>query len=210
MNTNEKLLELAYKIDAEGGTHGGSYAALLDALRENIQELDAKKAGTAKPLKIIKKMIKSNQKNYINRFLGYIKLDPDHFAFLDGHRVFISNSDLGYSEDENAAGLANTLKRALEHGNATEEIEISLTEVKEQLARNKANKDKLHPLIKQLEGYKIGLNPEFLKDCFEFSGSLKFIYEKRVNVHGCNVSPLFQVDESNNVISMLLPVNVQN
>ena len=208
MNTNEKLLELAYKIDAEGGTHGGSYAELIQALKDNIQELDAKKAGTAKPLKIIKKMLKSNQKNYINKFLGYIKLDSNRFAFLDGHRVFISNSDLGFSEDENAAGLANTLKRALEHGNATEEIEISLTEVKEQLARNKANKDKLHPLIKQLEGYKIGLNPEYLKDCFEFSGSLKFIYEKRVNVHGCNVSPLFQIDDAGDVCTMVLPVNI--
>jgi hypothetical protein len=207
MNSNEKILELIYSVENAGGIYSEQWQKLKNAVCENIQEETAKRNGVKKELNIIKKMLKSNQKNYNDRFLGYFNVSG-RFAFLDGHRVLLSDNNFGFAEDPQNVGNFKALEQiATLPADATEEIEISLAECKRQIAENKAAKNMLKPLVINCDGFRVGVNPQFAKDAIEFTGSNKFLFEKKVNARGCNITPLYQLT-GGEVATVTLPVNI--
>lgn len=191
MYSYAKLLE---KLDK------GSFGELREMLLDNIREEAANKNGSKKPFKIIQNMFKkTNNESFENKAIA---LSDGRFAFIDGYRVFIADTDLGYTKRADF-----NLEPALGNLELDREIEIDTSELKRFTAVVKAEKNDRKPFIIDCgNDYYIGVNPFFLKDAIDFSGITKMKYQKSRGQ--TQKTPMYFIDDSGKIVAIVLPVNI--
>lgn len=129
------------------------------------------------------------------------------YCFLDGHRVFISDTDLGFKASSKQFKLNNLFE---------EETESTITIPREYVEYIKKLLSKEHrkPMIIEDDGFFIAFNPEFLLDAIKFSNSETFYYSKKKGVSNWLKEypslhrPLYQKDANGNVLTVTLPVTI--
>ncbi len=135
---------------------------------------------------------------------GY-SLYGDKYCFLDGRRVFISNTDLGFKASDKQFQLDKMFE---------EKTETTITIPREyvEYLKKELSKEYKKPMIVEDDGFFIAFNPEFLLDAIKFSNSETFYYSKEFGVskelkeYPTLHRPLFQKDENGNVLTVTLPV----
>lgn len=153
---------------------------------------------------IIERMLnKTSDKN----MKGYSHYN-NQYAFLDGHRVFLSHTTLGVEESEHPFNIDPLFKVDLE-----EEIIIP-REYVEYFAKKKKDGWFYKPMVIEKDGFFVAFNASFVLDAIRFSNSEKFYFSKRhyttKQVDNFLISPLFQKDEKGEIITVTLPVNIKN
>lgn len=184
------------------------YDELRKMLEENIREEAAKKNGNKKPFTIINSMMKQKNVKEDERFLNKaIPMKDGRFAFIDGHRVFISDTDLGYTDRSN---LEIDRLLATEIPNFDSEVDIDLVKLKEFIALCKANKDTKKPYIIKVDNYYVAFNPNFAKDLIDWAnGNTKLKYQKHIAYNTNNqCNPLFSVNNEGQIVGCILPVHI--
>lgn len=186
------------------------YDELRKMLEENIREEAAKKNGNKKPFTIISSMMKQKNVKEDGRFLNTaIPMKDGRFAFIDGHRVFISDTDLGYTGRSN---FEIDRMLATEVPNFDSEVDIDLVKLKEFIALCKVNKDTKKPYIIKVDNYYVAFNPNFAKDLIDWAnGNTKLKYQKHI-AHDTNsqCNPLFSVNNEGQVVGCILPVYINS
>jgi len=177
---------------------------------ENIREEAAKKNGSKKPFTIINSMMKQKNVKEDGRFLNKaIPLKDGRFAFVDGYRIFISETDLGFS---GRSDLEIDRILATEVPNFDSEVDIDLVKLKEFIALCKVNKDTKKPYIIKVDNYYVAFNPNFAKDLIDWAnGNTKLKYLKHI-AHDTNsqCNPLFSVNNEGQVVGCILPVYINS
>lgn len=186
--------------------NAGDIKKVKEMLEANIREEAAKKSGNRKPLTIINSMMKAikNQDKMYNKTK---ELEDGRFAFIDGHRVFIADTDLGFEHTgENELTVINDFLKM----DFDSEIEVDMQDVKERIALNKANKIS-EPYVIKVDDYVVAMNPKFVKDLVDYTGNTTLRYAKKTNhEHHCQSNPLFSIDENGKVVAVILPVYISN
>ena len=186
----------------------GNIEKTKEMLLDNIREESSSKNGTKKPFTVVQNMFKKLDKADFERFGNKaIPMKDGRFGFIDGHRVFIADSDLGYTDRADFK-----LEQALQSVNDFDrEVEIDVTELKKFIAvvkaekRNKWESPKPY-IIEMADGYMIGANPNFLKDAIDYSGITKIRFVKSYG--NIQKTPLYFIDNENNIIAVVLPVYI--
>lgn len=196
MYSYAKLLE---ELDKE------NYDKLREMLLDNIREEAANKGGKKKPFAIIQGMFKklNDEVNFKNKA---VELSDGRFGFVDGHRVFIADTDLGYTERCDLK-----LEQLLGHPTFDGEVEVDVTDLKKFSATVKAEKKKNcgipQPYImKCSDDFFVGCNPFFLQDAINFSGITKLKFQKSIG--NIQKNPLYLMDDDDKIIAIVLPVNI--
>ena len=182
------------------------YDELRKMLEENIREEAAKKNGNKKPFTIINSMFKNKAlgENMKNKAMI---MNDGRFGFVDGYRLFISETDLGFS-DRGDLKLDQLLN--MEVPNFDSEIDIDLAKLKEFIALCKANKDTRKPYIIKVDNYYVAFNPNFAKDLIDWgNGNTKLKYQKHIAYNTNNqCNPLFSVNNEGQIVGCILPVHI--
>ena len=151
------------------------YEALLSMREELIEELrmsDVEKKGTPKKeITIIKNMMKANK---CNENFQKAQSYGDRFAFTDGHRLFITNTDLGYEISEKPLNIENIMKIERLH-----RIKFDLADLKIFIKENKGIKN-LKPYIVDINGELMGFKANYLVDAIDFLGTDEFEISSRI------------------------------
>lgn len=195
MYSYAKLLE---ELDKE------NYFKLREMLLDNIREEAANKNGTKKPFKIVQDMFKKTQDQFTNKAVA---MKDGRFGFLDGYRIFIADTDLGY-EGRSDFKLEQALPMSTSDFDM--EIDIDITELKKFIAVVKAEKKKDTPrpyIIQCEDGFMVACNPFFLKEAIDFSGVTKMRFTRYRNSN-IQKSPMYFTDNEDRIVSVILPVNV--
>lgn len=202
MNTNTKILETLEKEIAENTRYTGYeglFSKTIEMLRANIREETATKSGAKKPYKIIEKMLKSEQcKN--NNMMQKAHKYNDKYGFLDGHRLFITDNDMGYevADQEHTFRIEQLYNGIDTYDMAVIEIDIAEVRYFAKVAKGGKWESPKPYIIRTPDGF-AGFNPNYLIDLIDFSGSNKIKYIKRnAPIH------------SENMNALLLPVNVRD
>ena len=155
------------------------------------------------------------RKQIITRMINKVAHHPDmngyspyknKYAFLDGHRVFISHDSLGIQESGHPFNLEKLFT------NLDMESEIKIPREYVEYLKKVLSKDYKKPMIVEDEGFFIGFNPDFILDAIKFSNSETFYYSRKMAVtHNMKEvptlhNPLFQKDEDGNIITVTLPI----
>lgn len=171
--TNEKMLEVLYKLRALSAQGDGSEAArvLIDAenqLKEDIRHDCQKSRGLAKRDKLVTKVMNSASLTVRPLLRGWHACKNGKKAFCDGYRLYASDDNFGF---EKAADQINA-DLLLPTGN-TVPLTVDSSElkayIKEQkaLVRSKAQKD-VHPFTFDAGSFRIGFNPQYLLEFCQF------------------------------------------
>ena len=205
MNSYVKLLE---KLN------NGEIEKCKKMLLENIREESAKKSGAKKPYSIIKTMFSKDNGSMSEK--AFLNCD-DRFYFSDGHRFFSATESFGYKEiDKLESYKFIDMFKGVDFSGT---LNIDYAKIKESVAINKSLKSKwnIKPFIIYDPENDIycGFNPNFLKDLIDFTGMTKFVYQpNKSHTHNsknkCLISPIFAIDENNNCLGCVLPVNITN
>lgn len=189
MNTYAKILEAIRHYDIEKAI------AMLEA---NIREESAKKSGTRSIQKVIESMIKHADTNAQPRF-AECHVENGKYFFLDGHRAFRTDSNLGYREAEEGARFKG-LDRFFDNANCNDVLTFSKQDLQTFIKIDgiKRNRPGNPFLILSQNGNVYGFNPFFLLDYIDFTGKGEAI-ASRPN------API--MDE--NKTALVLPVNVR-
>lgn len=184
----------------------GKFGDLKEMLEANIREEAATKNGNKKPLTIIASMFKSI-KNVENMYNKAIPMKDGRFAFIDGHRIFIADTDMGYNE-RNYFQLDQMFDTLFDR-----EVDVDVIALKQFIAIHKGDKkgrgyNPVPFIIECEDGFKIGVNPRYLKDAIDFSGITKLKFTKSMG--NIQKQPLFFVDDNDKVIAVVLPVNIRD
>ena len=145
------------------------YQGLLSMREELIEELRIAEAGEKgtpkKDITIIKNMMKANKNEEI-----FQKAQPyrDKFAFTDGNRLFITDTDFGYGISEKPLNIEGKMKVEKLH-----KIKFDLADLKIFIKENKGIKA-LRPYTVDIKGKLMGFNAKYLVDAIEFSGTDEF------------------------------------
>ena len=175
------------------------YDELRKMLEENIREEAAKKNGNKKSFTIINSMFKNKAlgENMKNKAMI---MNDGRFGFVDGYRLFISETDLGFS-DRGDLKLDQLLN--MEVPNFDSEVDIDLAKLKEFIALCKANKDTRKPYIIKVDNYYVAFNPNFA------NGNTKLKYQKHIAYNTNNqCNPLFSVNNEGQIVGCILPVHI--
>ena len=182
------------------------YDELRKMLEENIREEAAKKNGNKKSFTIINSMFKNKAlgENMKNKAMI---MNDGRFGFVDGYRLFISETDLGFS-DRGDLKLDQLLN--MEVPNFDSEVDIDLAKLKEFIALCKANKDTRKPYIIKVDNYYVAFNPNFAKDLIDWAnGNTKLKYQKHIAYNTNNqCNPLFSVNNEGQIVGCILPVHI--
>ena len=171
------------------------YQALLSMREELIEELRIAEAGEKgtpkKDITIIKNMMKANKN--VEKFQ---KAQPyrGKFAFTDGFRLFITDTDFGYEISENPVRIEGIVNIKKLH-----KIKFNLADLKIFIKENKGVKT-LKPYIVDIKGELMGFNAKYLVDAIEFSGTDEF-----------EISNIIQPAYASNgeKEALVLPVNIK-
>lgn len=157
MYSNQAMLEAVMKYDL---------TAVEEMLKANLREETASARGSRKGYKIVESMIKKT--NERPEFKMAHKFG-DKFAFLDGHRLFVADNDLGYENAVVPFNVANMFPKSTEDFT---EVEIDYSELTYFI---KVWGKKLKPYFFKAGNKIIGINPKYLKDAIDYSGSNKIL-----------------------------------
>ena len=151
--------------------------------------------------RMINKVTSSNMKGYSSY--------NEQYAFLDGHRVFLYNDSLGVKESEKPIDL----KILFSNIHLEDEITIP-REYVEYFSKKKKDGWFYKPMVVEEDGFFLAFNPSFLLDAIKFSNSETFYFDKEMNrgktLLNFLISPLYQKDEQGNIVTVTLPVNIEN
>lgn len=174
--------------------NGGLYSEkVLEMLKANLREESAAKIGNKKGYKIVESMIKKADTDVQPNF-GKAHPYGDRFAFLDGHRIFVSDTDLGYEISEKPYRVENMFP-VVELTPITIDYEELNYFIKLWAKMKK-------PYIFKVGEKVIGVNPRYLKDVIDYSGSTTIL----VCAENTGRSPIYAEDKS----CMTLPVNIKD
>ena len=172
MNTNGQLLKVAESILNGHTADGNAIEKLIDMLRENIREEEAKKNGAkVQPLKVIEKMIKGIDKaNAIEARFAKAHPCGDRFGFTEGHRIFISNTSCGFPiADIDALNI----KRFIDGVQTNEHLKLDRSEIALYIKMNRITTRNTHtkkPFVVETDGGElVAFNPLFLLDFIDFT-----------------------------------------
>lgn len=196
MNTNTMLLQ-AY--------NERKFGLLKRMLEENLLEEQRPKAKgrKRKPETIINSMFKSKHLKFDDNMKNKaMPLSDKRFAFTDGMRIFISNTNMGFEEGDMRLN-------AILDNQFDSTLVIDTEKIFEKITENKANKNDKEPIVFEVEDYKIGLNPKFVKDLIDFTGITTLKYTKQLSNTKSLKTPLFAVNEKNKIMGCVLPVMIQ-
>ena len=182
MTSNSRLLELleGYEVDK-----------VIELIKENIREEAAKSTGKKNLYTILKRVLKDGSR--IQYTVGH-KVG-EKIAFLDGHRMFLTDNDYGFEVvDKPDYRYINNLENFLPQNTYDlKEVEIDLAELRYFI---KVWGKKKKAYMFHAGNTVIGVNPHYLKDLIDFTGSNKILVSKWN-------APIF----SKNLDALLLPVN---
>lgn len=166
---------------------------------------------------IVNQMIKKVDNKYPN-MNGY-SIVNNRYAFLDGHRVFIYDTDLDIKASENPYNINGMLNLDNLEGKIT--IPRAYVEY-----IYKANKDlrPYYPMVVEDDGFYFAFNPKYLLDAIKFSNSETFYYEQKERRYSTNVfdfnsldnderylkQPLFQKNKNGDITTVILPVSLKD
>lgn len=158
MVKNEKLLELL---------KGENYDALYEAIMNNIREESAKGIGKKNQLTLIKKIIAASKRNYSDKS-DMMKAHPygDKYAFIDGHRIYISENLYDYEVAENPYPVAKMLDPICFDNLIPVKVDVVALET-----FIKTNKKNQKPFIIKFNEMYIGVNANFLKEGLQYTNS---------------------------------------
>lgn len=178
MYSNQAILEAVARFEIE---------TAQEMLKSNIREECENAKGNRKGYKIIESMIKKSDDNPI--FKGYHTYG-DKVAFLDGRRLFVSDTNMGYEKVESQFNVDNMFRNLPD----MKEVEINYSEL---VYFIKIWGKYKKPYFFKAGNQAIGCNPKYLKDLIDYTGC------NRVKVIKYN-APIYAKD----MTALLLPVNM--
>lgn len=206
MNTTKmyKLLtdnEQAFKQDGNYITYQ-VYDELLGMVREELAKEAEKSAGR-----------KPNVRNAVKKFLGddvrpYLQKaniqelnGKTYYGYCDGFKLAWSPVDFNLGVNENGQGL--NWKRLLEdYGNkARTAVTINKADVIQFIKEHRGERHPSPYTIRTESGYEMDFNPEYLKNCMDFTETTTIYIEEG---HYCN--PAFFHNEKEDRHALVLPV----
>lgn len=202
MNSNSKILETMRKeiesAEIYTGYQGSFFEKTFSLLLENIREEEATKKGNKKPVKIIEKMIKGSDGREM--FKTAHKWEQG-FGFLDGHRIFFADDNMGFpeAEEHQSFKLDDFMKSAKEPSFVNQDINVEELRYYIKVAKPTRRGETYKPFMIETRFGFMGFNPVYLLDLIEYSGTNTIKYSA-VN------APIFSYNEK----ALLLPVNVRN
>lgn len=142
---------------------------------------------------------------------GYSLIDK-RYGFLDGHRIFIGDSNFEFEESCLPFHLEQIVK---EEKKENQEYSIKINrEYIEYAIKNIWKDSNRQPLVVEDDGYFLAFNPRFLLDSIKWSGSEVFFYNRNNNrskaAKNCLTSPIFQYDDKGNLVTVTLPIYLNN
>ena len=199
MNSNVKLLT---------ALNDGKFDELRDMLKENIREESAKGLGKKKQLSIINSIMTKAAKEPRLQANTYIPFG-DKYAFTDGRITIFSDETFGFEMSRSFLDFSSFLPHSFAFSKT---VRFEEAYVKTFLDLNKTVKDMedLIPiLIKDTEtGCLLGLDTRYVANIMQFAPVAAFKYiPERINGH-CIASPVFAVNEAEEVIGMIFPIQI--
>lgn len=199
MNSNVKLLT---------ALNDGKLDELKDMLKENIREEAAKGLGKKKQYSIINSIMAKAAKEPRLQANTYIPFG-DKYAFTDGRAAIFSDETFGFEMSKSFFDFRSLLPQSFTFSKT---VQLEEAYVKTFLDLNKTVKDTedLIPLlIRDTEtGCLLGLDPRYIANIMQFAPvtAFKYIPEK---INGrCITSPVFAINEAEEVIGMVFPIQI--
>ena len=183
----------------------GKVDKVKEMLTENIREEAVSKDNKKKPYTIIKNMFR-DCKDDERMYNKAMPMQDGRFAFLDGHRVFVADTNMGYTDRGDLQ-----IEKILPTDNLDAELEIDVAELKQVVAIAKTEKKKYNPTpyIVEMDDYRVGMNPMFVKDLVDFTGNTKLKFVKQTR-DGIQTAPLFSFDDEGKMVACILPVYIRD
>ena len=199
MNSNVKLLT---------ALNDGKLDELKDMLKENIREESAKGLGKKKQFTIINSIMTKAAKEPRLQANTYIPFG-DKYAFTDGRVTIFSDETFGFEMSRSFLDFRSFLPQSFI---SSKTVQLEEAYVKTFLDLNKTVKDveDLIPiLIKDTEtGCLLGLDPRYVANIMQFAPVAAFKYiPERINGR-CITSPIFAVNEAEELIGMIFPIQI--
>ena len=197
MNSNVKLL---------AALNNGKLAELKEMLKANIREESAKGLGKKKQLTIINSILSSATKDFRLQKDRYIPF-KDKYAFTDGHMVVFSNDNFGFEQSDSTIDFNSLIPSYFD-----ESVHFNEAQIKVLVDLNKTvkNTDNITPIIVKdtKNDALLGLNPKYVAQLMQFDNVTSFKYNVNKNSHGHIKSPVFAMNENDEIIGLVLPVNI--
>ncbi len=173
-------------------------AKLYLDLREDLRKENNKKSSPSQS-KVIDNVMKIVKKEK-ERLYGYSEYYDNKFAFLDEYRMFISDNDFGYKENENQIDKQR-LKNLIP--TSTEKIvTIDTTDLKTMIKENGITRSKNPSKKYYLVNNEIAFNPIYLLDAIEFA-------DNNIIEYNNPMMPAIIRDNKQEIISLVLPVKIK-
>lgn len=199
MNSNVKLLT---------ALNNGKLNELKDMLKENIREESAKGLGKKKQLSIINSIMTKAAKEPRLQANTYIPFG-DKYTFTDGRVTIFSDETFGFEMSRSYLDFRSLVSYSFLFSKT---VQLEEAYVKTFLDLNKTVKDveDLVPiLIKDTEtGCLIGLDPRYVANIMQFAPVAAFKYIPERISGRCITSPVFAVNEAEEVIGMIFPIQI--
>lgn len=197
MNSNIKLLT---------ALNDGKLDELKDMLKANIREESAKGLGKKKQLTIINSVLSSAARDFHLQKDKYIPF-KDKYAFTDGRIVIFSNDNFGFEQSDNTIDFDSLIPSYFDESVHFEESQIK---VLVDLNKTVKDTDNITPIIVRdtKNNALLGLNPKYVAQLMQFDNVASFKYNVNKNSHGHIKSPVFAINENDEIIGLVLPVNI--
>ena len=189
MNSYESIL-----LELDKGITGIEAARRM--LRENIRDEINTRNGSKKPASIIKSMFTRLDKFERPRF-EFANVYGDRFAFLDGHRLYISDSSFGYPVKDHTCGGFKVDQIINVDMDGYTELKIDIRELEYFLKTNKPPKKGTPTpyIIRTPDGFAC-YNPLYLLDLLKYTESDTILYKDAR-------APIYSKDKN----ALTLPIN---
>lgn len=189
MNSYESIL-----LELDKGITGIEAARRM--LRENIRDEINTRNGSKKPASIIKSMFSRLDKFERPRF-EFANVYGDRFAFLDGHRLYISDSNYGYPVKDHTCGGFKVDQIINVDMDGYTELKIDIKELEFFYKTNKPPKKGTPTpyILRTPDGFAC-YNPLYLLDLLKYTESDTILYKDAR-------APIYSKDKN----ALTLPIN---
>ncbi|MCD8201030.1 MAG: hypothetical protein LUD47_03075 [Clostridia bacterium] len=196
----------------------GDVKAAQRYLTENIREEAAKKSGAkSSEIAIMKRIAREYEKRRNSEFqVQKVKFeDRIYYMLCDGVKLFLSENSYGYEIADHE--LLN-LKRTIPHWKEWTCRTLDREKAAVVKAENKINKnDKKSVIYEFSDGLPLGINPEYLLDAMDFTGTTEAWVNPAPRQRWgnaepvkCVVDPVILHNPENHRFALVCPVNIQN
>ena len=204
MKSNTALLEIlkeAKKVIPDE-LYNNSLNDLENTLIENIREEVAKSKGNKNPLKVVKDIMKDNNKTSSKQSLfNYHEFEYKgniYKGFTNNCYCVASYDDFGYKKEEDSVLRMNQIFE--EYENTDKEFEIDIKDLKTFIKLH--GKEKI-PYILEKEDFKIAFNPKYLLNVISFT-------ENNIIKVNKSITPAYTYSEDMSKIALVLPIKINN